>query len=82
MQGSLSTIATSSITSALGIAALAAGLSGWLGGPIGGLKRGILIAGGVLLCYPARWADLAGLAISAMVLFLQFPRRTPVVEPE
>jgi TRAP transporter 4TM/12TM fusion protein len=82
MQGSLSTIATSSITSALGIAALAAGLSGWLGGPIGGLKRGILIAGGVLLCYPARWADLAGLAISAMVLFLQFPRRTTVVEPE
>ena len=39
------------------------------------LERGLAGLAGGLLCYAAGWADLAGLALLGVVLFLHFGRR-------
>jgi TRAP transporter 4TM/12TM fusion protein len=58
------------ITAAVGIAALAASLGGWLTGPASQAERALLALGGVLLCYAAPWADVAGLTLTGAVLFV------------
>ena len=65
------TVLLSSGSAALGVAALAWGFGGWLRGPLRSVDRVLLGAGGGLLVYPGSWADLAGLALIAVVLFLQ-----------
>jgi hypothetical protein len=35
-----------------------------------------MIAGGLLLFYADRWADLTGLAVTAAVLFVHFARQS------
>ncbi len=67
-------VVTASGTAAIGVGALAGGLGGWIRGAASLLERAGLIAGGLLLFYAARWADAAGLAITAVVLFLHFVR--------
>ena len=61
------------ITAAAGIAALAAAFGGWIRGPASPLERGLAGLAGGLLCYAAAWADVAGLAVLGVVLFLHFP---------
>jgi TRAP-type uncharacterized transport system fused permease subunit len=76
-QGSAQDIAIASLTAAAGIWLLAAGFGGWIRGQASSLERGLAGTAGVLLCYAAGWADLAGLALGGVVLFLHF-RRHPV----
>jgi TRAP transporter 4TM/12TM fusion protein len=75
MIGAPSTVAIATATAAAGVASLAAGFSGWIRGPAGAAERAGLIAGGLLLCYGARWSDFLGLSLTAVVLFLHLPGR-------
>ena len=71
MKGAAIDIVTSSLTAAVGIAALTAGFQGWLLREANGPLRAILVAGGLLLIYPAVAADVAGAALCALALLLQ-----------
>jgi TRAP transporter 4TM/12TM fusion protein len=77
MRGTAAEIATVTVTAAIGVGALAAGLGGWIRGPASRLERACLVAAGVLLCYAGTWTDLAGLAVTATVLFLHYSRQPP-----
>ena len=63
-------------TAALGIAALAVALTGWLRGPVSGLNRAVFGSGGLLLCYATPLGDALGLALTALVAFLHFSGRS------
>jgi len=75
MQGTPAAIATATATAAAGIAALAAAFGGWIRGPASAMERGLSGVAGGLLCYAAPWADVAGLTLLSVVLFLHFGRR-------
>jgi TRAP transporter 4TM/12TM fusion protein len=77
MRGSVTEIATVTLTAAIGVGALAAGLGGWIRRPASRLERACLVAAGILLCYAGKWTDLAGLAVTATVLFLHYSRQPP-----
>jgi TRAP transporter 4TM/12TM fusion protein len=79
MRGTPAGIAVVTLTAAAGIAAFAAAFGGWIRGPASLLERGLAGVAGGLLCYAAGWADLAGLALLGLVLFLHFGRRHPQV---
>src|SRR5215472_3751978 len=65
-------------TAALGIAALAAGVQGWALYRTTILQRAMLIIAGVLLVYPGGLADVAGVALVAVAMGLQWlGRRAP-----
>ncbi len=74
LQARAGEIFTASATAAIGVGALAAGLGGWIRGPAAPIERLALVAGGLLLFYADRAADLAGLSITAVVLILHFGR--------
>jgi TRAP transporter 4TM/12TM fusion protein len=57
------TIAWSSITAALGVAALALGAGGWLKHRANPLERGIAVVSGLLLIYPSKSSDAFGLIL-------------------
>jgi TRAP-type uncharacterized transport system fused permease subunit len=75
LQAPLGDIVSASVTAAVGVAALAAGLGGWMRGPLSQPGRIASTAAGLLLCYAALWADLAGFALIAVVLILQLLRQ-------
>lgn len=79
MQGTPLSIAAVTVTAAAGIVALAAAFGGWIRGPASPLERGLAGLAGGLLCYAAAWADVAGLALLGLVLFLHIGRRHPQV---
>ena len=60
-------IAEVSITAAIGIAALAGGLQGWLFKKAGAIERTMLIVAGVLLVYPKVLFDIIGIGLFALV---------------
>jgi TRAP transporter 4TM/12TM fusion protein len=64
-------IARVTLTAALGIAALAGGLQGWLLKRTNLLERWILIIAGLMLVYPAPLFDWIGLALLIAVVLLQ-----------
>jgi TRAP transporter 4TM/12TM fusion protein len=64
------------LTAAIGIAALAAGLQGWLIRRANVIERAMLIAAGILLVYPATWADATGLALVVIVFAVQWLGRS------
>jgi TRAP transporter 4TM/12TM fusion protein len=72
LQAPVATVLISSVTAAVGVAALAAAFGGWLLGPLERTDRWLLGAGGGLLVYASAWADLAGLALIVVVLFLHY----------
>jgi TRAP-type uncharacterized transport system fused permease subunit len=76
LQASWSAIMTSTITAAVGVGALAAGLGGWIRGPAAPAERAGMISGGLLLFYADRWADLTGLAVTVAVLVVHLGRRS------
>ena len=69
-------IAIVSLTAAAGIVALAGGFQGWLIERTSRLERVMLLAAGLLLVYPKAWADVSGLVLMAVVITLQWRRRT------
>jgi TRAP-type uncharacterized transport system fused permease subunit len=68
-------IAEVSITAAIGIAALAGGLQGWLFRKTSGIERTMLIVAGVLLVYPKALFDILGLGLFALVIALQLMKK-------
>jgi TRAP-type uncharacterized transport system fused permease subunit len=74
LQAPLADVLTASLTSALGVVALAIGAGGFVRGPASPLERGLATAAGLLLVYPARAADIAGSALLALGLVLHLRR--------
>jgi TRAP transporter 4TM/12TM fusion protein len=70
-------IAIVTFTAAVGIAALAAGLQGWLLKQTTRLERAMFVAAGFLLVYPKAWADLLGFGLVAVGIVMQALRRAP-----
>lgn len=65
------------ITAILGIAAISAGLQGWLERQMNWLERALLIVGGLLLILPELLPSLAGLVLAGgVVLWQRLGRRT------
>jgi TRAP-type uncharacterized transport system fused permease subunit len=60
MKAPLGTILWTSLTAALGVAAIAFGAGGWLRQRANVLERTLAIAAGLLLIYPGSAIDLAG----------------------
>jgi TRAP transporter 4TM/12TM fusion protein len=69
-------IAEVTVTCAIGIAALAAGFQGWALRKATPFERVLLIVAGFALAYPTAIADAVGLALVAVVLTLQFLKRS------
>ncbi|MCC6608433.1 MAG: TRAP transporter fused permease subunit [Burkholderiales bacterium] len=70
-------IALVTLTAAIGIGALAAGLQGWLIGRAGLPERLALACAGLALVYPSAASDAVGLALIGVVLVVQWLRRRP-----
>jgi len=68
-------IALVTFTAAIGIAALAGGLQGWLFKRTNLAERWMLIAAGFLLVYPKALFDAIGFALVALVVLMQWLRR-------
>ena len=67
-------IATVTLTAALGIAAIAAGFQGWAWLKTTSLERTMLIVAGFALVYPSSWTDLGGLAMVLIAVASQWWR--------
>ena len=65
-------IAQVTVTAAVGIAAMAGGLQGWLWRKTSIAQRVMLIAAGLMLVYPNAVADVAGFVLVAVVVALQW----------
>ena len=75
LQAPIVDVVQTSVTAAIGVGALAAGFGGWIRGPATTPERLLMILGGLFLFYARAWADLAGIVITAVVLFLHFQRQ-------
>ena len=82
LKGNWVDIAHVTVTAAIGIAALACGVQGWMFTRTSWIERVLLIAAGLLLVYPTRAADLAGIVLVLVAVALQWrKRRTPPPAP-
>jgi len=68
-------IALVSFTAAIGIAALAGGLQGWLIKRTSIAERAMLVVAGFLLVYPKAMFDAIGFVLVALVVLMQWLRR-------
>ncbi len=71
-------IAIVTVTAAMGIAALAGGLQGWLLRKTNLLERWMLIIAGLMLVYPRAMFDFIGLALLVGVVVMQKLRHAPL----
>jgi TRAP transporter 4TM/12TM fusion protein len=74
LRGSAGSIAWSSLTAALGVAALAFGAGGWLKRRANAVERTLATAAGLLLIYPSLSADTFGVAIFTAAVALHLWR--------
>jgi TRAP-type uncharacterized transport system fused permease subunit len=74
MKAPLETILWTSLTAALGVAALALGAGGWLRQKANVLERSVAIVAGLLLIYPGSMIDLAGFILLAIATSLHLWR--------
>ncbi len=65
-----------SITAMIGIAALAAGVQGWMFKKTAGIERWLLIIAGLALVYPKALLDYIGIALMIVVIVMQKLRKT------
>ena len=63
------------VTSALGITALAGGVQGWLFKRANMIERWLLIGAGLALVYPTTAFDIVGIVLFALVVGMQYLRR-------
>jgi TRAP transporter 4TM/12TM fusion protein len=75
LKGPWENIAWTSVTAAVGLAALAAGLTGWMLMKTTWLERGLLLVAGLVLVYPSLLQDVIGLGLFASAAALQYFRR-------
>jgi TRAP-type uncharacterized transport system fused permease subunit len=68
-------IALVTFTAAIGIAALAGGLQGWLFKRTNLLERAMLVVAGVLLVYPKALFDAIGFGLVVLVVAMQWLRK-------
>ena len=68
-------IAVVSVTAMIGIAALAAGVQGWLFKKTNSLERWLLIIAGLALVYPKPLLDYIGIALIVIVMVMQKLRK-------
>jgi TRAP transporter 4TM/12TM fusion protein len=71
------TVAWSSLTAALGVAALAFGAGGWLRRSANMLERALATTAGLLLIYPSFSTDVSGIAVLAAAVGLHLLRVRP-----
>jgi TRAP transporter 4TM/12TM fusion protein len=69
-------IALVTFTAAVGIMALAGGFQGWLFRRAPAYQRAMLLVAGVMLVYPSKLLDAVGFALVAVVLALQWFRKS------
>ena len=74
MKAPLATILWTSLTAALGVAALAFGAGGWLRQRATVLERSLAIVAGLLLIYPGSAVDLVGFILLALASALHLWR--------
>ena len=74
-------IAEVTVTAAIGIAALAGGLQGWLLLKTTTIERWMLVIAGLMLVYPRALFDLIGLALFIAVLIIQKLRKRDAAVP-
>jgi TRAP transporter 4TM/12TM fusion protein len=72
LKGSVVNVIHVTVTAIVGIAALACGVQGWMFQRTTWLERSLLIAAGLLLLYPARIGDIAGVALAGTVAATQY----------
>jgi TRAP transporter 4TM/12TM fusion protein len=70
-QADWGSIAVVTITAAIGVAALAGGLQGWLFRKTTGVERWMLIIAGLMLVYPRAMFDYIGAALVVAVIVMQ-----------
>jgi TRAP transporter 4TM/12TM fusion protein len=75
LKGPWENIVWTTVTAAAGLAALAAGLTGWLLMKTNPLERSLLVAAGLVLVYPSLTQDLVGLGLFALAITLQYLHR-------
>jgi len=75
LKGNWENILWTTVTAAVGLAALAAGLTGWLMTKTTWFERGLLVGAGLVLVYPSLLQDLIGFGLFGLAIALQFPRR-------
>ena len=75
LKGSWGNIVWTTATAAVGLVALAGGLTGWLLMKTTWLERGLLIAAGLVLVYPSLAQDMIGLGLFALAAALQYLHR-------
>jgi TRAP transporter 4TM/12TM fusion protein len=79
LKGSWDNIAWTTLTSAGGLTALAAGLTGWLFSKTTRLERMFLVTAGLLLLYPEALYDFLGLGLFCVAFLPQWWRRKSTV---
>jgi len=78
-------VVRTTLTAALGLTSLAAGINGWLLREASAVERLVLVAAGLLLAYPSVALDVLAAAAVAAVFVLQWltrPRPAPAQGPE
>lgn len=75
LKGTWGNIVWTTVTAAVGLAALAAGLTGWLLTRTTWLERGLLMFSGLVLVYPSLLQDLIGFSLFGLAVLLQYARK-------
>ena len=76
LRGAWGNILWTTATAAVGLGALAAGLTGWLMTKTTVVERVILIAAGLVLVYPSLTQDVIGIGLFGLAGLLQYRRRS------
>jgi TRAP-type uncharacterized transport system fused permease subunit len=81
MQAPVRDVLISTVTAAIGVAALSAGLGGWIRTTANTFERTLAVAGGFLLFYAGPLTDLAGIVLFAVGIAVHLVRtRAPLKE--
>ena len=75
LKGPWGNILWTTVTAMVGLAALAAGLTGWLAKKTSLLEQALLIFSGLTLVYPGWLQDIIGLGLFALALTIHLLRR-------
>ena len=74
MQGNPVEIVSVFISAFIGVAVMSSGFQGWLKWKLNILERVVFIAAGMLMFIPGTLTDIAGIAITVAMLFLNMKK--------